>query len=125
LSSKYKGFLGISGGGDGSEIQPSPCLIYCFNYVIHLHVILDDVRPSGEGGILFAITWTIPGPCATVTMMVSGPYGSAEKGTRCVVRQIRGCPRNCKRRAKLNCHWDVPGRPAERRPASQETCHRC
>ena len=37
--------------------------------------------------------------------------------------QIRGCPRNCKRRADAECHWADPGKAARRRrPASQETC---
>jgi len=26
--------------------------------------------------------------------------------------QIRGCPRNCKRRASAGNHWDVPGKAA-------------
>ena len=26
--------------------------------------------------------------------------------------QIRGCPRNCKRRAKAESHWEVPGKAA-------------
>ena len=38
--------------------------------------------------------------------------------------QRRGCPRNCKRRARASrCHWIRPGRRGPRpRPASQETC---
>lgn len=26
--------------------------------------------------------------------------------------QIRGCPRNCERRAKAESHWDIPGKAA-------------
>jgi predicted metal-binding protein len=44
---------------------------------------------------------------------------------RCEVQkpQLRGCPRNCERRAKADSHWDFPGRrhrgddPRARRPA--------
>ena len=47
----------------------------------------------------------------------------SRRGLRGKPVRNRRCPRNCKRRAKLNCHWEcLPGRPAERRPASQETC---
>ena len=45
---------------------------------------------------------------------------------RCEIARflIRGCPRNCKRRAEAENHWDVPGKaatqgddPRARRPA--------
>src|SRR5690348_10310541 len=50
-----------------------------------------------------------------------------QKGTRCgpAGDQSRGCPRNCKRRARCQRHhWETGKVGNRRRPASQETCHR-
>ena len=47
--------------------------------------------------------------------------GNREAGAETL--QIRRCPRNCKRLAKLNTSLGArPGRPAKLQPASQETC---
>jgi hypothetical protein len=44
----------------------------------------------------------------------------------CEFAEVRGCPRNCKRRARVRMATGKPGRPGAtgQRPASQETCQR-
>ena len=78
-----------------------------------------------ECGFAWCLTWN-PEKESICPVLVPRREPGRQEGTRNPhVAAVRGCPRNCKRRARVRIgHWETGKAGRRQRPASQETCQR-
>ena len=125
-SGRWKGCSPLTVAGAAAELGSSPHRVpFCVPH----HAGTDD------GGTIAALPRFARAPAreridkaARPAVKCPGSTVSRMRGTGNAVRglpQIRGCPRNCKRRASSHrATGKVPGRRRRLRPASQETYRR-